>query len=168
MTSGDVYLRQFLLLLPLVIAASVGILAAGYAAYPWLAVVRSPSGNVEAGVYAHILALKIGGVLVFLGAVLPMVVSLPRIRSQRVGELATNGAYRISRHPMYLSNALIMFPGLGVMLNNWALAILLAGAGIAFYLPHIRLEEEHLVKQFGETYRTYQQHVGLILTWGSR
>lgn len=155
-------------MISLLIAVSASVIALGSVVYPWLAIIRSPVGNIEAGVFAHILAAKMGLGIVMLGAFLPIVVSLPRLRCQHSGLLATNGAYSLSRHPMYITNALVMFPGFGVMLNNWMLALLLAGAGFAFYLPYIRFEEEFLEKKHGATYLEYQKRVGLLLSWGRR
>jgi len=67
--------------------------------------------------------------------------------------------YRHVRHPLYL----------GFLLTFWAVPVmtlghLLLAFGLSAYtLAGIAFEERDLVLQFGERYRSYRQHVGMLL-----
>ena len=69
--------------------------------------------------------------------------------------LKTDGFYRFVRHPSYLGALLVM--------TGWALVfrsvvgLLLTAAMCVPIIALIRAEEEFLVREFGEQYRSYQQ-----------
>jgi protein-S-isoprenylcysteine O-methyltransferase Ste14 len=73
-------------------------------------------------------------------------------------QLVTTGVYRISRNPMYVSNALI-YAGFASLLGlTWALIflpLLIIYTQVAAILP----EERFLIRHFGDTYRAYQARV---------
>jgi len=71
-------------------------------------------------------------------------------------QLKTDGFYRFVRHPSYLG-ALLSMVGWALVFRSIA-GLLLT---IAMFLPiiaRIRAEEDFLTREFGETYRAYQQH----------
>jgi protein-S-isoprenylcysteine O-methyltransferase Ste14 len=70
-----------------------------------------------------------------------------------VDQPITKGFYRISRHPIYLSAAL-MYLGMGIACASWIL-ILCAVLLIAFFHIVIPAEESLLTEQYGEAYRKY-------------
>ena len=82
-------------------------------------------------------------------------------KTQSGAVLQTNGLHRYMRHPLYT----------GTLLFIWSLFLLmpylnhlLAGIIITIYtLLGVQIEEQKLVKQFGEKYIRYQQQVPMIV-----
>ena len=70
--------------------------------------------------------------------------------------------YRYVRHPLYL----------GLLLGLWSMPVMTAGhllfsLGLSLYiLIGISFEERDLLRQFGERYRTYREHVGMLIPRG--
>ena len=106
----------------------------------------------------------VGAALVFSGTFLACSGRVARGReamSWGVPErLATSGGYRIVRHPLYGSYVLY-FVGIPILFSNLLLLVLIFG--IWGYYRTAKMEEEILVKEFGEEYRNYQQRVGMLL-----
>jgi protein-S-isoprenylcysteine O-methyltransferase Ste14 len=77
-------------------------------------------------------------------------------------ELALDGPYALSRHPLYFGNFML---AAGFAAASGRLAVL--GAVItlaaAVYLPLIREEESAMLKLFGERYRQYMRTVPRLL-----
>src|SRR5699024_2456625 len=72
-------------------------------------------------------------------------------------KLKTNGMYKIIRHPSYAASWL-SFIGFGVSLNNWG-SLLFVGVAIwVVFAIRIKVEEEALLRQFGDTYKTYMKN----------
>ncbi|MBV9703950.1 MAG: isoprenylcysteine carboxylmethyltransferase family protein [Methylobacteriaceae bacterium] len=72
--------------------------------------------------------------------------------------LVTDGPFRYSRNPLYLSLTL-MYAGIGIIANSlWAL-ILLPAVVLFMSLFVIRREEAHLQRAFGEEYERYRANV---------
>jgi protein-S-isoprenylcysteine O-methyltransferase Ste14 len=83
----------------------------------------------------------------------------PRPRDR--ARLITTGPYRIVRHPMYLASLLIC-AGIAITHNHWPNYAALAGFTLVVVVK-ARVEERHLVGQFGEAYRDYRRRVkGLV------
>ncbi len=73
------------------------------------------------------------------------------------GELTATGPYRWSRNPQYLGWILFL---LGFALNDWSLWCLAALSMVAVSLHLLVLiEEEHLLRVFGEPYRQFCRRV---------
>lgn len=84
-----------------------------------------------------------------------------RLGMQPGHHLVTNGPYRLVRHPGYLSY-IVSMTGIGLALSS------LVGLGlpilvVPFILWRIRHEEEMLVVEFGEEYRTYVQQTKRLI-----
>jgi len=77
-------------------------------------------------------------------------------------ELVTQGPYRYVRHPMY-SAIFLMIIGMGLLSANWM--ILLGGPGFVIPIVIVRtpMEEEMLVRAFGERYCQYTATTGRFL-----
>lgn len=83
--------------------------------------------------------------------------SLPKVFCVKTGALSVSGIYRWGRNPQYLGWFLFL---LGFALTDWSewcLAALLVSA-IGIHLL-ILVEEQHLLRQFGDTYRQFCDRV---------
>jgi protein-S-isoprenylcysteine O-methyltransferase Ste14 len=69
----------------------------------------------------------------------------------------TKGLFGLSRNPIFFGMLLTLMGFLLILLN--ALSLLALACGYLLMQVQIRLEEEFLVKQYGEEYKTYQQKV---------
>ncbi|MEW6777085.1 MAG: isoprenylcysteine carboxylmethyltransferase family protein [Bdellovibrionota bacterium] len=73
-------------------------------------------------------------------------------------ELITNGIYRYTRNPMYVSLALLQ-GAIGAALANLWIVALVPVSLIAVYFVAVRHEEAYLEEKFGEPYRQYKKSV---------
>jgi protein-S-isoprenylcysteine O-methyltransferase Ste14 len=94
----------------------------------------------------------------------------PSLQLREEHQLVTAGVYRSIRHPMYASQWLwsVAQP---LLLQNW-----IAGwAGLLLFLPlyvlRVPREEQMMLEQFGEAYRSYMDRTGRIVPrledWGA-
>jgi protein-S-isoprenylcysteine O-methyltransferase Ste14 len=72
--------------------------------------------------------------------------------------LITDGPYRFSRNPAYLSLTLV-YLGVGFFLNNGWVLILVIPVLLVMDLWVVRREESHLEAKFGDEYRKYKSEV---------
>jgi protein-S-isoprenylcysteine O-methyltransferase Ste14 len=77
--------------------------------------------------------------------------------------LATKGAYRIVRHPMYVSYSLF-FLGLPLILLSAPFFVCIVG--IFGYYRIAKAEEDVLLSRFGDAYKEYQEKVGMFFPKG--
>jgi methanethiol S-methyltransferase len=76
-------------------------------------------------------------------------------------ELEISGIHKFVRHPLYLGTFLFIW-GLFFIIPH--LSLLISNIVITVYtLTGIRFEEEKLVAEFGDTYKTYQKDVPKII-----
>ncbi len=76
-----------------------------------------------------------------------------KILCLNTGTLSLHGPYRWSRNPQYIGFFLFLF---GFALNDWSLWCLVVMLIIASYMHFLILvEEEHLIRVFGEQYAKY-------------
>src|SRR5215813_3400702 len=80
---------------------------------------------------------------------------VPSLREHH--ELHTNGAYRITRHPIY-SGILGMVLGSALVAGSGAVLLALLVLGLVFGV-RIQSEEKLMLQTFGEQYRRYQRDV---------
>ena len=81
--------------------------------------------------------------------------------------LVTTGPYRLVRHPFYLASALASFAN-ALATANWFIG-LMGGLTMTLLVVRTGIEEEHLVRRFGEDYRRYMRQTGRFLPrWASR
>lgn len=75
--------------------------------------------------------------------------------------LVTDGPYQWLRHPMYTAFALIAL-AYWLISTNWFIALI----GLAYWIivvTKVGMEEEALIKKFGDAYRDYMKHTGRFL-----
>jgi protein-S-isoprenylcysteine O-methyltransferase Ste14 len=119
----------------------------------WPSVFRMGSG--AGGVIAGIVLLVIG-VPTWLTSVVQVLVNVPRKR------LITTGPFAVVLHPLYTSVALLVFPGIGLVLDTWlgpALGIILYVSSRLF----AGAEGAMLEKVFPKEYPAYRAKV--LLPW---
>ena len=114
---------------------------------------------IPAFIYSIFLPLKLGTVwfyvglpITLIGFITGVIVILNWVASPR-GEPVTNGLYRYSRHPMYVT-ALVFFLGLSIATASWVFllfTILLIAASF-YFAP---LEEQSCLEKYGGAYSEY-------------
>jgi protein-S-isoprenylcysteine O-methyltransferase Ste14 len=75
--------------------------------------------------------------------------------------LIIDGPYRWVRHPFYDSVALLVF-GASLITANWFIFVT-GGALFGLFTIRTRIEEEHLLARFGDSYQTYTEQTGRFL-----
>jgi len=112
-------------------------------------------------IYSIFLPLKMGtawlyvGLLIFaLSLVMTVMINI-NFASTPLDKPVTKGFYRISRHPIYLSAAL-MYAGIGIACASWVF-LLCAVLWIIFFNIVIPTEERFLIGQYGDVYREYMK-----------
>ena len=82
------------------------------------------------------------------------------IREEYSNELMITGVHKYVRHPLYTGTFAFLW-GLFLIFPNWNLFV--SNVIITAYtLIGIKLEEEKLIKEFGEQYRVYRQQVPML------
>ena len=129
-------------------------LAAGFA-IEWFA---GPIPNPLIGVWRF----SVGGGLAAIGLALVLIaMGLFRTTGQDPApwksspELIATGIYRWTRNPMYLGMGLLQ-AGIGVLLTNLWVVVLVPGTWLIIYFIAIRHEESYLEREFGGAYRDYK------------
>jgi protein-S-isoprenylcysteine O-methyltransferase Ste14 len=69
--------------------------------------------------------------------------------------------YRIVRHPLYLGFIVAFWSAAQMSLSHLIIAVATTG----YILIAIQLKEHDLISMFGDTYRSYQKRVSMILPW---
>ena len=110
-------------------------------------------------IYSLFLPLKIDSAWLYVGlpifsvSLLISVTTLFNIASSSIDKPVTRGAYRISRHPMYLS-AFLMFISVAISCASWV--VFLCGAlWIVIWQIVVPTEERLLIAKYGDAYRDY-------------
>ena len=78
--------------------------------------------------------------------------------TRRHHTLVTTGPYQFVRHPFYVASALA-FTANALATANWFIA-LMGGLAMALLVLRTTIEEEHLVKRFGDDYARYMKQTG--------
>lgn len=71
-----------------------------------------------------------------------------------VSSLVSDGPYRYSRNPIYISHIAVTF-GLGLMLGSLGVLLLTPLLALALVKLSIEPEERHLERKFGDAFRAY-------------
>lgn len=86
----------------------------------------------------------------------------PTLEIRDKHELITNGIYGVVRHPMYASQWLWVIAQ-PLLLQNWIAGWSNLLVFILFYFLRVRAEEQLMLEQFGDQYRSYMQKVGAVI-----
>ena len=78
--------------------------------------------------------------------------------SKPVSAIVTDGPYRFSRNPGYVSLTLL-YLGIGFLVNSFWVLIMVVPAVIVIHFGVIKREERYLEAQFGDEYRAYRTTV---------
>jgi protein-S-isoprenylcysteine O-methyltransferase Ste14 len=114
-----------------------------------------------AAIYSIFLPLKLGTAWLYVGlaiwalSIVMTVMITTSFANSPADKPVTKGFYRISRHPIYLSAAL-MYLGIGIACASWVL-MLCAVLWVVFFNIVIPTEEHFLIKQYGDTYLKYMK-----------
>lgn len=111
-------------------------------------------------------ALRIIGLIILAFGVIAFTVSVLQMKDNwRAGvqreektELVTTGIYSISRNPAFLGFDL-MYIGILLAFFNWLLCVVTCAVMVLFHLQIVNVEEEFLVKAFGDEYIKYRKKV---------
>jgi protein-S-isoprenylcysteine O-methyltransferase Ste14 len=102
------------------------------------------------------IVLLVPGIVIWAWSAVLILTNVPRRK------LITGGPFRLVKHPLYTGVALLVLPGLGLILGTWlgiAFGIILYAASRAFS-PE---EERTLSKEFGAAWDEYAESV--LLPW---
>ena len=103
-----------------------------------------------------------GGVLLLVGVPIWLISAVQVLVMVPKRKLITRGPFALVLHPLYTSVALLVIPGLGLVLESWlgvVLGAVLYGASRRF-APR---EERELAEQFGAEYEAYRKRV--LIPW---
>jgi protein-S-isoprenylcysteine O-methyltransferase Ste14 len=83
----------------------------------------------------------------------------PSLEIREKHELITRGIYAVIRHPMYASQWLWVVAQ-PLLLQNWIAGFANLLIFVPFYMLRVKAEEQMMLEQFGDQYRSYMQKVG--------
>ncbi len=112
-----------------------------------------------ATLYSIFLPLRLGtiwfyiGLPVFLVGLLILAVATANFTTASAEKPATKGAYRFSRHPLYLS-MIIIYIGTGIATASWVF-ILLSIINILLIRSSVLSEERYCLEKYDKDYREY-------------
>ncbi len=94
-----------------------------------------------------------GGLTIFVGGLTLLVFATLSVARTEPGELFGSGAYRYSRHPMYLSMILV-YTAVSVAAASWLFSVITL---ITVFLQRSQAiqEERYCLEKFGPSYRKY-------------
>ena len=101
-------------------------------------------------------ALVLGTILYILGLV-GLIIAILNFRNTPLGQPATGGLYRLSRHPQILM-LFVLFMGICVALGSWLALLVLMISKLVQHLG-ILAEEEVCLERYGDSYRAYMKRV---------
>ena len=122
--------------------------------------------SIYMNTYIEIIWIRVLGCILGILGVGVFVISILTMRdSWRAGvpndektELVTTGIYAYSRNPAFLGFDLIYLSIL-FMFFNWGLLVITVLTVVMFHLQIVKVEEDFLIKAFGEEYMEYRKKV---------
>jgi protein-S-isoprenylcysteine O-methyltransferase Ste14 len=105
------------------------------------------------------LPLKLGTIWFYIGLPIALVGLVGRVMTvvswveTPAGEIVTKGIYRFSRHPIYVTEVLLLL-GVSVASVSWVFLLfpIIVGVGMAYF---IEMEETQCIGHYGNAYREY-------------
>ncbi len=88
----------------------------------------------------------------------------PRVSVYKNHQLITSGAYQRIRHPLYLGS-LLSFIAIPLVFNSWGAMLIIVLTTIPALIYRMNIEEEFLIRHFGDTYLDYKQKSKKIIPW---
>ena len=85
----------------------------------------------------------------------------PTLEIREKHTLITRGIYSVIRHPMYASQILWSLAQI-LLLQNWIAGLSSLVVFFPFYFMCVPAEEQLMLEQFGDQYRSYMQKVGAV------
>jgi len=85
----------------------------------------------------------------------------PTLEIREKHTLITRGIYSVIRHPMYASQLLWSVAQI-LLLQNWIVGFSSLVVFFPFYFMRVPAEEQLMLEQFGDQYRSYMQKVGAV------
>jgi protein-S-isoprenylcysteine O-methyltransferase Ste14 len=76
--------------------------------------------------------------------------------------LVTTGVYKKIRHPMYTAH-LVWAIAQAILLQNWIAGPTFLLSNLLLYIRRIPIEEEMMIKEFGNEYQKYMEKTGRLL-----
>jgi len=109
--------------------------------------------------YSIFLPLKLGtlwfyaGILIYLLGISMFISAIITVAKTPMGQIFSQGMYRYSRHPLYLS-FLIIYVGVSVASVSWVFLLLSIG-WMVFPAMHVTFEERECLEAYGDEYQEY-------------
>ncbi len=85
----------------------------------------------------------------------------PKLQLRKEHSLVTTGVYRKIRHPMYTAHFLWSMAQI-LLLQNWIAGWSFLVSLLPLYLVRIQEEEQMMLDEFGESYRSYMRKTGRL------
>jgi len=117
-------------------------------------------------IYSVFLPLQFGttwfyvGLSVFILGLILMAIATYNFIATPTDQLITTGAYKFSRHPMYLATFFICL-GAGIAAISWLFIFFSLMMAFCFYQEAL-IEEKYLINKFGDEYLEYRSKVGAL------
>jgi protein-S-isoprenylcysteine O-methyltransferase Ste14 len=107
----------------------------------------------------------LGILLIMIGIPFFLISAKTVMRAYNADELVTDGIFRCCRHPLYASWAILIVPGIALLIKSWVVLT----TPIFMYLilrKLVKKEEVYLESVFDSKYREYKKQVPCIMPLG--
>jgi protein-S-isoprenylcysteine O-methyltransferase Ste14 len=112
-----------------------------------------------AAIYSVFLPLKLGTIWFYAGLLITLIglvgsmMTVVNWASTPAGKIVTRGLYRFSRHPIYVTEVLLLL-GVSMASASWVFLLfpLIVGVGAVYF---IKIEEAQCIGHYGNAYREY-------------
>ena len=84
------------------------------------------------------------------------------VLTKETHQLVTDGPYRWIRHPLYTVGSLLL-TAISLLTANWFIGAMTLLAIVMIIVVVIPREEANLIETFGDAYRAYKKHTGMLL-----